>query len=293
MKRRRSLGDLARRVGIGAAALAVVIVAPATCRSLSVEVGTVPAAAPVPAQPTVAAIVAAPLAQVALPQPTLAPTPTVATIDASPTPTPLLPSFAPRAAASGEGSGELLNTNQRDDYKFDGQKGQLLEVRVQRLGGDLLPYIQVRDPQGVDEVPRVLDSLLTPHRLASSGEYVIRVSAYQWPGPYSINWALDRFGQLADSGVVNSEITSTFQVDRYRLDGRQGQALRVRVERSAGVSLQPTLRLIDPSGASEASADSYGQPNVSLQTNLASTGTYIVVVGSRNAGQYQLAVTLS
>jgi hypothetical protein len=277
---------------MAAAAVLWIVTLPATCRSLSIEVGTPGLAnAPAVAAPTSVP----PLTQVSSPTPTSIAATTGPATELLPTPTPAIPSFAPKAVASGQAAGEILNSRQADLYKLDGQAGQWLEVNVQRLGGRLSPYLELIDPSGVDEIPWTGALVVSPvlHKLVSTGPYAIRITAYDTTGPYSIAWSLDRFGQLADGGRTTSEITDSFRADRYRFEGGQGQTLRAHVQRTAGVSLQPSTQLVDPSGAREASADSVGQPNVLLQTKLASSGAYVLVVGGRNTGPYEVTVSLS
>lgn len=275
------------------------------CRSVSVEFGTLPA------QPTgVAASTAAPSQQLAAtpPPPALAseaigaPTqtapPTQATPTLAPVPestvAPVVPSFAPRAEAQSH-SGVIENSKQRDTYRFDGQQGQLLEVRAKRTSGvTLQPKIELLDPSGAYEYqssfPNGADQL-AERQLASTGAYTIVISPFQGGGPYSVTWFLDRYGQLANGGRVNAEITDPYQKDRFRFEASQGQLLSAQVQRTAGVSLQPWIYLIDPSGAMESSADAWTMGQVTLETKLASSGTYMLMVGGQNTGPY--LVTLS
>ena len=203
-------------------------------------------------------------------------------------------SLAPHGAGS-SGSGAITNQKQRDSYPFVGEQGQLIEVRAKRTSGvTLQPRIELLDPSGVNEVPYIVPfgpELLVERNLASTGSYTIVISASQGVGPYSVTWALDRFGQLANGGQVNAELTDPDQKDRFRFEARQSQLLTARVQRTSGVSLEPWIQLIDPSGAKESSANGYGNAQVTLESKLASSGTYTLVVGGQNTGPY--LVTLS
>jgi hypothetical protein len=276
-----------------AATLVAVAVASA-CRSVSVEFGTLPldptdVAAPTPviAQQQVAPATEAtrPAARTQV-VPTLAPVP-------SPVLAAAVPAFAPRGEGSSR-SGVITNSQQRDTYEFQGQQGQLLEVRAKRTSGvTLQPRIELVDPSGAYEVDSRYGrgpELLVEQKLASTGGYTIVITPYEGSGPYSVAWFLDRFGQLGDGGQVNAEIADPDQKDRYRFDATQGQLLKVQVQRTSGVSLQPWIDLVDPSGARESTADSRG-PQVTLETKLASGGSYTLVVGGHDTGPY--LVTLS
>jgi hypothetical protein len=271
------------------------------CRSVSVEFGTVPAQSTGVAPPTQPA-----LAPLAAAQPPTAPafratnppaaTPAAPTSTPVPenTPAPVVPSFAPRGEGQSR-SGVIENSKQRDRYQFDGRQGQLVEVRAKRTSGvTLAPRIELVDPSGAREaeasVPNTAEQLVE-RKLASTGAYTIVISPFQGAGPYSVTWFLDRYGQLASGGRVNAEIADPYQKDRFRFEATQGQLLSAHVERTAGVSLQPWINLIDPSGASESSADSWPLGQVTVEWKLASSGTYMLVVGGQNTGPY--LVTLS
>jgi hypothetical protein len=234
----------------------------------------------------------------ALAESNAASTPTAAAEVAVPAPesvTPSGPSFAP-AGTRGSGSGVMTNTQQRDRYSFEGAQGQLLEVRAKRTSGvTLIPQVALLDPSGVDELPPSFPArpeLLVERRLASTGEYTIVVSPVQGSGPYTLTWDLDRFGQLSSGGQVNAEITDPDQKDRFHFDGKQGQLLTARMQRTSGVSLQPWIDLVDPTGTSEKTVDGFGQPQVTLEAKLASSGTYMLKVGGRNTGPYVVTLSL-
>jgi len=123
-------------------------------------------------------------------------------------------------------------------------------------------------------------------------------SAISPPGGDGIGWFIDQgsttlaSGQLANGGQVTAELTDLNQKDRFRFEARQGQLLTARVQRTSGVSLQPWIELIDPSGAKESSANGYGNAQVTLESKLASSGTYTLVVGGQNTGPYLVTLSL-
>ena len=51
------------------------------------------------------------------------------------------------------------------------------------------------------------------------------------------------------------------------------------------------VELIDPTGAKEETADSY-RGQATLETKLASSGTYILVVGGRSTGPYMVTLSI-
>ncbi|MBV9173260.1 MAG: hypothetical protein JOZ81_24610 [Chloroflexi bacterium] len=203
-------------------------------------------------------------------------------------------SFAPTAAAESSGSGEILNLQHADSYAFDGEQGQLLEVRVLQVAPDLNPQIELLDPSGSVEVPWHLINIFgtVEKRLASSGTYTIRVSGFYSTGRYALTWTLDRFGQLTSGNEVTGAIDQADQVDRYRFEGAQGQVIRARAYRTSGVSLEPRLDLVDPTGATETTVDGYGRPDITLQSKLASSGTYLLAVSGQKTGPYAVSLTL-
>lgn len=231
-------------------------------------------------------------------EPTAPSTPTASAAPAVPvlqTVIPSGPSFAPHGTR-GSASGVFTNSEQRDRYAFDGEQGQLLEVRVKRTSGTTLTtQIALLDPSGVNELPYSFPTLpenFVDLRLASTGGYTIVVSPFQGSGSYTVTWYLDRFGQLANGGEVDAEISDQGQMDRYHFEGRQDQLLTARVQRTSGVSLQPWIELIDATGTSEKYVDGFGQAHVTLEEKLASSGTYTLAVGGRNTGPYAVTIML-
>jgi hypothetical protein len=206
----------------------------------------------------------------------------------------LVPSFAPRSEGQSR-SGVIDNSQQRDAYRFDARQGQLLEARAKRTSGvTLQPRIELLDPSGAYEVQPGYPNgpeLLVERQLSSTGAYTIVISPFQGAGPYSVTWFLDRYGQLANGGRVNGEISDPDQKDRFRFEATQGQLLSAQVQRTSGVSLLPWIELVDPRGARESATSSLSLAQITLETKLASSGTYTLVVGGQNTGPY--LVTLS
>jgi hypothetical protein len=269
--------------------IACALVVGSACRSVSVEFNVLSAAStPVPT-----AASATPVQQGA----SLA-------NDSKPTVDPTVPapgsvssglSFAPRGV-NDTASGTIASQGQHDSFPFQGTQGQLLELRVKRTSGvTLFPRVELLDPSGASESPFSGSSgpdALLEYKLASTGAYTIEVRAFQGLGPYSVSWSLDRFGQLVNGGQVSAELANPSQHDRYRFEASQGQLLTAQVQRTSGVSLVPWLDLLDPTGATEQSADGYGAAQVKLETKLASSGTYMLVVGGKNTGPYMVTLSI-
>jgi hypothetical protein len=312
-----------RRVRLGFVRLLVVLALTAAgCRSLRVELsatGPTPAAgeaarpAAPPEAPVVEAAPPAPAVTSATPDPTRAPNaapPATNTPVSVPTPTPMPAASTPTLAATAvpdltadsfapQGvtqtvSGAINATGQKDRYRFDAAQGQLLEARVKRTSGiSLQPGLELIDPTGHSEATTFIvnEESTMARRLASSGTYTLVVSG-SGQGPYVAAWSLDRIGQLASGGEVSAEITERDQWDRYHFQARQGQVVDARAKRTSGISLQPGLDLYDPMGLREAYTITSFTGEAHLERQLASSGTYTLVVSSSGLGPYTVSLTL-
>ena len=203
-------------------------------------------------------------------------------------------SFAPRGVTQSV-SGAINARDQKDRYRFDGVQGQLLEARVRRTSGiSLQPTLVLVDPTGASEAntfATVGEEVIIARRLASTGAYTLMVTG-SGQGPYVATWSLDRFGQLVSGGEVSAEITERNQQDRYHFEARQGQVLDARVTRTSGVSLHPGLELVDPMGLREAYTIITLNADAHLERQLASSGTYQLVVSGSGLGPYTVSLTL-
>ena len=73
----------------------------------------------------------------------------------------------------------------------------------------------------------------------------------------------------------------------------KGQMLEVRAKRTSGISLQPYLVLIDPTGEREATGTTQNGGGVVLDRQLASSGAYTLIVqASSGSGPYSVTLTL-
>ena len=285
--------------------LVVLALTAAGCRSLRVELsatGPTPAAgdAARPAAPpdsTRLPTAAPPATDTPVPAvPTLTPVATAVpttTLAATAVPDLTADSFAPQGVTQTV-SGAINTTGQKDRYRFDAVQGQLVEARVKRTSGiSLQPGLELIDPTGHSEATTLIvnEESALARRLASSGTYTLVVSG-SGQGPYVATWSLDRIGQLASGGEVSAEISERDQWDRYHFQAHQGQVVDARVKRTSGISLQPGLDLYDPMGLREAYTITSFTGEAHLERQLASSGTYTLVVSGSGQGPYTVSLTL-
>jgi len=176
---------------------------------------------------------------------------------------------------------------------------------VKRLSGaGLIPAIELIDPSGLKEDSAgAFDNAygdksqsLVERKLLRSGTYTLVVSG-SGTGSYGVTLTLDRFVQVTSGAAVSGQIADPNQKDRYQLAATQGQQLVVRVARTGGIRLIPSITLVDPSGLKEDSAGAfdnvYGDKSQSLlQRRLASSGTYVIVVSGSGTGPYVISVAV-
>jgi hypothetical protein len=94
---------------------------------------------------------------------------------------------------------------------------------------------------------------------------------------------------------VPGEIRFAEGRDLYTLDGRQGQRVRIALDRVGRSQLDPYLELLDPDGRTLAEDDdSGGELNSLIQVELPRTGTYTIVARglADSAGDYALTVNV-
>lgn len=87
----------------------------------------------------------------------------------------------------------------------------------------------------------------------------------------------DSFAPRGVTQTVAGNIANSNQADRHKVQAKQDQILEVRVKRTSGVSLRPSIVLVDPTGQSEADASPNGS-EAFLIRRLASSGEYTIVV---------------
>ncbi len=95
---------------------------------------------------------------------------------------------------------------------------------------------------------------------------------------------------------VQGEIRFAEARDLYTFEGRQGQQVRIALDRPGRSQLDPYLELLDPDGRTLAEDDdSGGDLNSLIEVTLPRSGTYTVVARGLGdtAGEYVLTVTLS
>jgi hypothetical protein len=190
----------------------------------------------------------------------------------------------------------------RDVWSFPAVAGERLTLVLNTNGPTRL---QVARPSGDWEQTRSTrgQDVGLSFEPAETGTYqaVVFVDTSQ-PIQYSL--ALDHgFGPLvvnkgpvALGQPVRGEIRLAGGRDLYTFEGRQGQQVRIALDRPSRSQLDPYLELLDPDGRTLAEDDdSGGDLNALIQVALPRTGTYTVVARGfeDTAGPYVLTVALS
>jgi hypothetical protein len=200
-------------------------------------------------------------------------------------------------------SGSLAATEaRRDIWTFPATAGERVTLAVETNGPTRL---QVAGPNGDWEQVRSTSGqpLGLSFVPAQSGTYdaVVFVDTSR---PITYSLTLERgYGRLvANKGPVplgqpvTGEIRFVDGRDLYTFEGRQGQQVRIALDRPGRSRLDPYLELLGPDGRTIAEDDdSGGELNSLIQLTLPQTGTYTIVARGLGdtAGPYVLTVTLS
>ena len=198
-------------------------------------------------------------------------------------------------------SGRLSRSVRRDVWSFPATAGERLTLALETSGPTRL---QVAGPggdweQGRGSRGRPLGLSFEP---GQSGTYqaVVFVDTSR-PIEYSLSLE-PGFGRLlAEKGPaplnqpISGEIRFAEARDLYTFEGRQGQQVRITLDRPGRSQLDPYLELQDPDGRTLAEDDdSGGELNSLIQLALPRTGTYTIVARGLedSAGPYVLNVSL-
>jgi len=197
---------------------------------------------------------------------------------------------------------EIGEPGERDWYAFDGLPDQLVVARVDRdPTGNVSPRLTVIDPFG-EEVKSEQAGysegyVILKYRLVDEGRFKLVAEARDnATGPYVLRFALDQFVPLTPGIPVEGSFDLPDQEVMYQFDGAAGQELSAQVVADSSGSVSPSLRLVDPFGQEVASAlAGYREGTVSLDKALGDTGTFTLIVSSRESGdrgQYTLTSEL-
>ena len=197
-------------------------------------------------------------------------------------------------------------------YSFRASQGDIVNVRMRRVSGDLDPYLQVVDSNAFvladnDDTlgaSTPFDSTIDGLVIEQDGTYVIVASRYgQAAGTSSGNFVLvietadnSGLGNTPQTAVpirmgqtVNSELTPTQFTRYYRFDANADDIVTIRMSRGATGALDAYLVLAD-AGLIELTEDddSGGGQNALIdQYRIPSNGTYYIIATrfERETGQ--------
>ncbi len=198
-------------------------------------------------------------------------------------------------------SGSLNLDTRRDVWSFPATAGQRVTLMLDTNGPTRL---QVANPSGDWEQVRSTrgQGLGLSFEPAETGTYqaVVFVDTSR-PITYSLDLESGYGRLVSEKGPVplgqpvNGEITFSEGRDLYTFEGRQGQQVRIALDRPGRSQLDPYLELLGPDGNTVAEDDdSGGELNSLIQIALPQTGRYTVVARGLgdSTGRYVLTVTL-
>ncbi len=218
-------------------------------------------------------------------------------------------------------TGVITDANPTQLWPLQAPSADRINVRVERLDGNLLPAVQVLDATGSavgqsygpDKTGAVAQT--RDFKLASGGQYQVQVSRKDadkgvTTGQYRLTVIADAtaqdninnttvIGPVTAGTPINGEVTSTHWYQLYTYTAEAPDTLTITAQRTSG-SLMPMIYLLDTNGSSittgyttnvgdSATIDSYTLP---------AAGQYTIAVSRYNdydgdtVGQYTLNLTL-
>jgi len=198
------------------------------------------------------------------------------------------------------GDSTLSSGEYVDYYVFDGQAGEVVEIRM--TSTDFDSYLLLRGPQGFsedndDEAPGILNSLIEV-RLPSTGTYTIGATSYApgETGTYQLSFATTPSGATAGPAVLSTSSPIMGQlgtgsdrtpqgnfVDTHSMNAQSGEDVRI-ILRSP--DFDTVLRVQGPGGFSQENDDAPGMgTNSRLDFQAPATGTYTIQVTSFRPGE--------
>ena len=196
-----------------------------------------------------------------------------------------------------------LETNSDiDTYYFQGVTGDIVEITMEKRGGDLDPYLILNNPSGA-YITHNDDTVETNSRirytLQESGRYQIKSRSYEFSsrGDYTVkvqksgsssgnnsgNWI--QFGQ-----TINDAISSNTEQDTFYFNGTSGDRVTIRMNKTDS-GLDPYVELYNGNVKVAENDDGGGDTNSLLVYSLPSSGAYKIVARSYNGssnGRYSL-----
>jgi hypothetical protein len=189
----------------------------------------------------------------------------------------------------------LWNENLRDDWSFDAQAGDTVNILVTPTSGDLDPYLRLFGPDS--QLLSYNGSNITEYSLMMTGKYTVVVSLERGAyGDYDL--VVEHIQSLVtptDGGVlplgerVISAISSENLIDTWTFDGQQGDRAVMGMSLISG-SLNPFLVLLKPDGTVLALNDDFNYNNTmaGIDVNLPITGTYQLLAQASPINLYGL-----
>jgi tRNA A-37 threonylcarbamoyl transferase component Bud32 len=180
-----------------------------------------------------------------------------------------------------------------DRFRFQGQPGQLVEIRMVRdPTGPVTPKFTLFNPFG-DEIIDEYDYRDTGHLvdwrvLDDAGLFylAVRASEEHQVGPYTLEVAVDPFIPFAIGQSASGSITKPVQRDRYQFEGTAGQKVYVQVDRDPAGNVTPAFELYDPFWTKVCNEyDWQDDGTVTGECSLKFTGRYTLAVGARGNTQ--------
>ncbi|UCC62386.1 MAG: hypothetical protein JSV36_16665 [Anaerolineae bacterium] len=253
----------------------------------------------------------------ALPPATPMPTPM------APTATPMMPQepeppeqatphVAPPAACGGNlshgvsFSQHIVIPTETCRYTFSGTAGDKVTIKMNRLSGELDPFLRLQAPNGEPETKNddgggYPNSLIRGHVLEQTGSYVILAHSYNYKTTGGFEITLEKAtsggcgGDISYGSTVTGNVPTGNKRCFYKFQGQVGQVVTIRMTRSS-TSLDPLLRLFDPYGDQEASDDDGAGDYNSLISDhrLGYDGTYTILAVSyrgSSSGPFELSLS--
>jgi len=180
-----------------------------------------------------------------------------------------------------------------DRFRFQGQPGQFVEVRMVRdPTGPVTPKFTLYNPFG----EKVIDDsdwqdtgyLVRSAVLNDAGLFYLNVQAAHegQVGPYALEVAVDPFIPFAIGQSAFGSITKPVQRDRYQFEGTANQTVYIQVDRDPAGNVTPTFALYDPFWTSVCEEYDYQDDGtVTGECSLKFTGKYTLAVGARGETQ--------
>ncbi len=206
-------------------------------------------------------------------------------------------------------------------YSFQAARGDIVNISMQRISGNLDSFLQVTDSNGVvlasdDEVPNSgsLDAEISNLAIPQDGLYVIVASRFGQAAGTSEGGFYLTVQESKDSGVGNSpqaplplmpniplegDVTSDHIAQYYRFEAKAGDIVSVTMEKLTG-NLDSYLALLDGTGNQIAANDDAqdGSQNAGIDNFYVLTDGQYTVIATRNggdqgkgAGRFRLTLT--